>query len=207
MSDVLDQVTWFRGTSVRIRRAGLEIHVDPIGVTGDSKADYILLTHPHYDNFSEADIDRVRTEDTVVIAPASMKKLLGMADHFMRPGDMIQLEGLDVLAVPAHNVVKRFHPPEKSWLGYVFTVGDVTYYHAGDKDFLPSMFGIRCDVAFLPSGGHYTMGPEEAARAGAACAAATLVPVHWGEPHADREEVEQIRDIFEGELRILEREA
>lgn len=207
MSRMLDGVTWFRGSSVRIRRAGLEIHVDPIGVTEASRADYILLTHPHYDNFSEADIDRLRTPDTVVIAPATMKKLLADADHFMRPGDMLQLEDVDVLAVPAHNVDKRFHRPEQGWLGYVFTLGDVTYYHAGDTDFLPSMFGIRCDVAFLPCGGHYTMGPEDAARAAAACAASVVVPIHWGEPHATREDVERIRDLFEGEVRILEREA
>ncbi|MDP2955083.1 MAG: MBL fold metallo-hydrolase, partial [Longimicrobiales bacterium] len=98
MSDMLEGVTWFRGSSVRIRRAGLEIHVDPIGIPDDSRADFILLTHPHYDNFSESDIDRVRTPRTVVMAPASMKKLLDDADHFMRPGDMLQLDGLDVLA-------------------------------------------------------------------------------------------------------------
>ena len=207
MSGMLDGVTWFRGSSVRIRRSGIEIHVDPIGVTGDSRADYILLTHPHYDNFSESDIDRLRTPHTVVVAPATMKKLLDDADHFMRPGDMLQLEGLDVLAVPAHNVEKRFHPPDHGWLGYVFTVGGVTYYHAGDTDFLPSMFGIRCDVAFLPCGGHYTMGPEDAARAAAACAASVVVPIHWGEPHANRDDVERIRGLFQGEVQILEREA
>ncbi len=207
MSEMLDGVTWFRGSSVRIRRAGLEIHVDPIGVPDDSRADFILLTHPHYDNFSESDIDRIRTPQTVVVAPATMKKLLGDADHFMRPGDMLQLDGLDVLAVPAYNVDKRFHRPEQGWLGYVFTVGGVTFYHAGDTDFLPSMFGIRCDVAFLPCGGHYTMGPEDAARAASACAASLVVPIHWGEPHATREDVERIRDLFEGEVHIPEREA
>ena len=207
MSDMLDGVTWFRGSSIRIRRAGLEIHVDPIGVTDESSTDYILLTHPHYDNFSERDIDRIRTDRTVVVAPATMKKLLGDADHFMRPGDMLQLDGLDVLAVPAYNVGKRFHRPEQGWLGYVFTVGEVTYYHAGDTDFLPSMFGIRCDVAFLPVGGHYTMGIEEAARAATACAASMVVPIHWGEPHATREEVEAIRDLFDGEVLFLERQA
>lgn len=207
MSDMLDGVTWFRGSSIRIRRAGLEIHVDPIGVTDESPADYILLTHPHYDNFSERDIDRIRTDRTVVVAPATMKKLLGDADHFMRPGDLLQLDGLDVLAVPAHNVDKRFHRPEQGWLGYVFTLGEVTYYHAGDTDFLPSMFGIRCDVAFLPCGGHYTMGPEDAARAAAACAASVVVPIHWGEPHATREEVEVIRDLFDGQVLFLDRQA
>ena len=206
MSDILDGVTWFRGSSVRIRRAGLEIHVDPIGLSAASQADFILLTHPHYDNFSERDIDRIRTPRTVVIAPASMKKLVDGADHFMRPGDMLQLDGLDILAVPAHNVDKRYHPPEAAWLGYVFTVGGVTFYHAGDTDFLPSMFGIRCDVAFLPCNGHYTMGPKDALRAAAACDASVVVPIHWGEPHGTREEVEAMRDFIDGELRILERE-
>jgi L-ascorbate metabolism protein UlaG (beta-lactamase superfamily) len=205
MSTLVDGITWFRGSSVRIRRAGIEVHVDPIGVAESSEADYILLTHPHFDNFSEEDIERLRGPETILVAPASMKKLLEDGDHFMRPGDMLQLEGLDVLAVPAHNVDKRFHLPEQGWLGYVFTVGDVTYYHAGDTDFLPSMFGIRCDVAFLPCGGHYTMGPEEAVRAGEACGASVVVPIHWGDAHGTREEVQAMDDLFSGTIHILDR--
>jgi L-ascorbate metabolism protein UlaG (beta-lactamase superfamily) len=205
MRDLLEGVTWFRGSSVRIRRNGVEIHVDPLGLTEDSKADVVLLTHPHYDNFSEQDIERVRTPDTVLVAPASMKKLLADADHFMRPGDMIQLDGFDILAVPAHNVDKKFHTPEHGWLGYVFTVGGTTFYHAGDTDFLPSMRGIRCDVAFLPCGGHYTMDVDDAARAAEACGAEIIVPIHWGEPHGTREEIERLVEKFSGQVRILER--
>lgn len=205
MHELLDGVTWFRGSSVRIRRAGVEVHVDPIGLDEESQADFILLTHPHYDNFSEDDIARVRTPKTVVIAPSTMKKLLDDGDHFMRPGDMLQLDGLDVLAVPAHNVDKRFHRPEQGWLGYVFSLGGATFYHAGDTDFLPSMFGIRCDVAFLPCGGHYTMGPEDAARAGEACAASIVVPIHWGDAHGSEEDARRIGDLFSGDVHILER--
>ena len=207
MSDLLDGITWFRGSSIRIRRAGREIHVDPLGINEESRADFILLTHPHYDNFSEADIARVRTPETVVVAPASMKHQLGEADHFMRPGDMLQLDGFDVLAVPAHNVDKKFHPPENGWLGYVFTVGGATYYHAGDTDFLPAMFGIRCDVAFLPCGGHYTMDVDEAARAGEACGADTIVPIHWGEPHGTREDLARLEETFSGNVVVLDRES
>jgi L-ascorbate metabolism protein UlaG (beta-lactamase superfamily) len=207
MRDLLDGITWFRGSSVRIRRHGLEVHVDPLGLTEDSKADIVLLTHPHYDNFSEDDIARVRGPNTVLVAPASMKKQLEDADHFMRPGDMLQLEGFDVLAVPAHNVDKKFHTQEHGWLGYVFTIGDVTYYHAGDTDFLPAMFGIRCDVAFLPCGGHYTMDVEDAAKAGEACGAGLIVPIHWGEPHATREDIDRLAELFSGEVGVLEREA
>jgi len=206
MSDLLEGITWFRGSSVRIRRAGLEVHVDPLGLTEDSKADVVLLTHPHYDNFSEGDIARVRTPQTVLVAPATMKKLLADADHFMRPGDMVQIEGFDILAVPAHNVEKKFHTPEHGWLGYVFTLGGTTYYHAGDSDFLPSMHGIRCDVAFLPCGGHYTMSVEDAAKAGEACRAEAIVPIHWGEPHGTRADIERLTELFTRQVHILERE-
>ncbi|NIP60449.1 MAG: hypothetical protein GWM92_18875, partial [Gemmatimonadetes bacterium] len=109
-------------SAIRIRRVGLEVHVDPWGLTEESEADYILLTHPHYDNFSEEDIARVRGPETVLIAPASMKKQIHEADHLLRPGDLLQLEGLDVLAVPAYNREKKFHPRDSGWLGYVFTV-------------------------------------------------------------------------------------
>lgn len=206
MHDSLAGVTWFRGSSVRIRQMGVEIHVDPLRVNEDSKADLVLLTHPHYDNFSEDDIARVRNPETVIVAPASMKKLLGDADHFMRPGDMVQLDGFDVLAVPAHNIEKKFHTPEHGWLGYVFTIGDTTYYHAGDTDFLPSMFGIRCDVAFLPCGGHYTMDAAAAARAGEACGAEIIVPIHWGEQHGTMDDIEHLKQLFSREVAVLERE-
>jgi L-ascorbate metabolism protein UlaG (beta-lactamase superfamily) len=205
MTDSLEGITWFRGSSIRIRRMEVEIHIDPLGVDEDSEADFVLLTHPHFDNFSETDIARVRGEKTIVVAPASMKKQIDDADHFMRPGDMLQLDGFDVLAVPAHNVDKKFHTLDQGWLGYVFTVGDTTYYHAGDTDFLPSMAGIRCDVAFLPVGGHYTMGVEDAARAGEACGAEVIVPIHWGESHGTDEDIARLRELFSRSVRVLDR--
>jgi len=207
MSDSLEGITWFRGSSVRIRRKGVEIHIDPLGIDEDSEADFVLLTHPHYDNFSEDDIARVRGDRTVLIAPMSMKKQLDEVDHFMRPGDMLQLEGFDVLAVPAHNVDKKFHTAEQGWLGYVFSVDGTTYYHAGDTDFLPSMAGIRCDVAFLPVGGHYTMGVEDAARAGEACGAEIIVPIHWGEPHGTEDDIAHLAELFSRKVGVLERQA
>ncbi len=207
MADSLDGITWFRGSSVRIRHQGLEIHVDPLGVDEDSEADVVLLTHPHYDNFSEDDIARVRGGRTVLIAPASMKKQLDDADHFMRPGDMLQLDGFDVLAVPAHNVDKKFHTPDQGWLGYVFNIGETTYYHAGDTDFLDAMYGIRCDIAFLPVGGHYTMGVEDAAKAGEACGAEVLVPIHWGDPHGSEDDIERLGELFSRQVHVLEPQA
>ncbi len=197
---MLEGVTWFRQSSVRIRRGGVEIHIDPWGIPEASKADYILLTHPHYDNFSEDDIARVRGRNTTLVAPASMRKQLEDVDHLLRPGDMVHLDGIEILAVPAYNENKKFHPPENEWLGYVFTVGGITYYHSGDTDFLEAMNQIRCDVAFLPCEGHYTMGPEDAARAASACHARVVVPVHWGGGNDTRDNAERVKKLSEKEL-------
>ena len=205
--DLLEGVTWYRGSSVRIERDGVVIFVDPWGVPDEDEADYVLLTHPHYDNFSEEDIERVRSASTVVVAPATMKKQLEDADHFLRPGDLVQLEGIDVLAVPAYNTSKKFHPQESGWLGYVFTVGDVTYYHAGDTDYLESMEDIHCDVALLPCEGHYTMGAEAAARAARACGASVVVPIRWGDQPGSEEEAGRLAELAPDLVRILERTA
>jgi L-ascorbate metabolism protein UlaG (beta-lactamase superfamily) len=203
--DPLEGVTWFRQSSVRIRRRGTEIHVDPWGVTEESEADYVLLTHPHYDNFSEEDIALVRGPDTVVLAPATMKKQFADADHYLRPGDMVNLEAMDILAVPAHNRERKFHPPEAGWLGYVFTLGDVTYYHTGHTDFLDAMRDLRCDVAFVCCCADYAMDPAEAVRAGEACGASHLVPIHWGDQVGSRHDAEAMARLFPGDVRLLER--
>ncbi len=208
-SQLLDGVTWFRGSSIRIRRAGLELHVDPYGHdadTPDGGADFILLTHPHYDNFSEEEIDRLRGADTVLIAPATMKKQLSDADHFLRPGDMLQLQDLDLIAMPAYNVDKRYHPPEAGWLGYVFTLDGVTFYHAGDTDLIDAMMSVRCDVAFLPVDGHYTMDADAAVRAAERCGAQTVVPIRWSDGPTARE-AERLADTEGLNVELLERTA
>ena len=59
-------------------------------------------------------------------------------------------------------------------------------------------------MAFLPCEGHYTMGPEDAVRAADACQASIVVPVHWGGRTETREKAERVKEMFEGEVAILE---
>lgn len=207
MTDFLDGVTWFRHSSIRVRQGDVEVHVDPWGVKGENHADYILLTHPHFDNFSEEDIARVRGPNTVVIAPSTMRRQLTDVDHLLRPGDLIQTDCIDVLAVPAHNVERRFHPPDSGWLGFVFSLQGITYYHAGHTDFLESMYDIRCHVAFVPCASDYTMEFRDALRTAEACGASYLVPIHWAEQGLALDNLTEAQEIFSGEVRILDREA
>jgi L-ascorbate metabolism protein UlaG (beta-lactamase superfamily) len=181
------------------------IHVDPNGVPAtEEPADFILLTHPHFDVFSERDIERVRKPDTVIIAPSSMKKLVPGGDHYMSPGDALQIGGVDILATPAYNLSRRYHPKSTGWLGYLFAVDGITYYHAGHTSRIPAMSGIRCDVAFLPCDGKYSMGPTEMLRAAEACQARVVVPIHCGAVPGGRAELERVRSSFPGEVLLLE---
>jgi L-ascorbate metabolism protein UlaG (beta-lactamase superfamily) len=69
--------------------------------------------------------------------------------------------------------------------GYVLTIADgPVLYHAGDTAVFGDMKLIgdlyRPEVAMLPIGGHFTMGPKEAALAVSLLGAKTILPIHYG---------------------------
>jgi len=69
--------------------------------------------------------------------------------------------------------------------GIVLTVEDgPVLYHAGDTSVFRDMETIRelyaPDVAMLPIGDHYTMGPKEAALAVRYLQPKRILPIHWG---------------------------
>jgi L-ascorbate metabolism protein UlaG (beta-lactamase superfamily) len=70
-------------------------------------------------------------------------------------------------------------------VGFVLTLEDGKHiYFAGDTDVFGDMTMIRemhqPEIAFLPIGGHYTMGPAGAARAAQLLGVKTVVPIHYG---------------------------
>ena len=72
------------------------------------------------------------------------------------------------------------HPRSNDWVGYIITLGEHSYYHAGDTDHAPELSDVRADVAFLPIGGTYTMEADEAAGLAKAIAPQIAVPMHYG---------------------------
>jgi L-ascorbate metabolism protein UlaG (beta-lactamase superfamily) len=69
--------------------------------------------------------------------------------------------------------------------GFVIRLEDGTaIYHAGDTNVFSDMRLIgelyRPDVALLPIGGHFTMGPREAALAVELLGVEAVAPIHWG---------------------------
>lgn len=189
----LENVRVFTQSAIRIEgAAGTVAYFDPFALTDAEAAhdaDYVLITHAHYDHLSPEDYARVAGEKTVVVAPASMAdEVAGLAaaeTHLMGAGERLELPGLCVEAVPAYNVEPErlgMHPQGNGWLGYVVTIdGEPTrYYVSGDTDQNPDNETVGCDVALVPIGGTYTCDPRQAAAFVNALRPRAAVPTHYG---------------------------
>ncbi len=189
----LENVRVFTQSAIRIKgAAGTVTCFDPFALTDAEAAhdaDYVLITHAHYDHLSPEDYARVAGEKIVVVAPASMERevagLGAAATQLMSEGEKIELPGLCVEAVPAYNVEPErlgMHPRENGWLGYVVTIdGEPTrYYVSGDTDQNPDNETVSCDVALVPIGGTYTCDPGQAAAFVNALRPAAVIPTHYG---------------------------
>jgi L-ascorbate metabolism protein UlaG (beta-lactamase superfamily) len=166
------------------------IHVDPFGRLADysklPKADMIFLTHNHRDHLDPKALGMLRTEKTIIVSPEKSAESVKRGT-IMRNGDVIELEGLKIEAVPAYNLVhmrskgKPFHP-NGTGNGYVITFGDMRVYVAGDTENTPEMKNLKdIDIAFLPMNLPYTMTPEMVADAAKAFKPKILYPYHYGE--------------------------
>lgn len=163
------------------------IYIDPYHIEKNyNDADMIFITHDHYDHYSEEDIDKVRKNNTIFIVPENLlNKLIkkGINDEniiTLNPGDAENIDGIKVEAIHSYNIDKPFHPKENNWLGYVIEIDGVRYYIAGDTDITEENKNIKCDVAFVPVGGKYTMNFSEAAQLINIIKPKIAVPIHYG---------------------------
>jgi L-ascorbate metabolism protein UlaG (beta-lactamase superfamily) len=182
---VLERFTWFRQAAMRYAGDGMTIYIDPWGTTpDDEKADLILITHAHSDHLQPAEIERLSTAGTKLVAPADVARELSGDVTAVAPGESHEVAGVRFETVPAYNVVEhrlRAHPKANKWVGYVIELGGHRYYHSGDTDAIPELESLSTDVAMVCIGGDpYTMGPQEAGGLVRAMGPQLAVPMHYG---------------------------
>ncbi len=163
------------------------IYIDPFKIQDNlSKADIIFITHDHYDHYSEEDIQKIRKEDTIIVIPESLKnQVIKFGFNFnsiiiVKPNEKYIIDGLAFETIPAYNINKKFHPKNNNWVGYLLKIDNVSYYIAGDTDITEENRQVKCDVAFVPIGGTYTMDYKEGAELINIIKPKIAVPIHYG---------------------------
>ena len=172
---------------IRIETEKGIVYVDPFQMKESPKdADFILITHDHYDHFSPEDIGKAAGEDTVMVVPENMKDKAKEAEGFVKrtvtvkPGISAEIDALKLETVPAYNIKKPFHPESAGWVGYILKDGGKRIYIAGDTDATKEAKAVKCDIALVPIGGTYTMDAKTAAELVNELHPETAIPVHYG---------------------------
>ncbi len=172
-------------SSIRIKGDKI-IYFDPIEVNHKKDADYIFITHPHWDHFSLLSILEIKKEDTLFITPKDIVEELlsiGISEEYIivvKPGEDYAFKNIEFKTIPAYNLHKKNHPKSALWVGYLLKYNNITYYIPGDTDVTKENKNIKCDICFLPIGGRYTMDCIEAANLCNIINPKIAIPIHYG---------------------------
>ena len=185
---MIDHIEVFTQSSIRIEGNAHIFYIDPFQMrTSPKDADYVLITHDHFDHFSPEDIKKVSTDKTVLVFPVKMadqvrKALPDIAGvEPVIPGETYILGDVQVETVPAYNRIKPFHPKHAGWVGYIITTDGRRIYIAGDTDATKEAAAVRCDIALVPIGGKFTMDAAKAAELVNKIAPSAAIPTHYGQ--------------------------
>jgi L-ascorbate metabolism protein UlaG (beta-lactamase superfamily) len=195
-------ITWLGHATFLLQSpGGRKILFDP-WVTGNPTSpesakklgalDLILITHGHGDHTADA-VAIARSSGAQTIAPYEVAVWLGSKGlqkvTGMNPGGTLRALGLSITMVPAMHSSSIEEDGKIIYLGvatgYVVTLENAqTIYFAGDTGVFGDMRLIaemyRPEIAFLPIGDLYTMGPEQAAKACELLGVKQVVPMHYG---------------------------
>lgn len=178
------------------------IYIDPFNIKKElHDADIVLITHDHYDHYSPEDIEKIVNQDTIIVAPKTVKALSKMKNVIsVEPNNAYEIEGIKIQTIPSYNINKKFHPKENEWVGYIIEINNIRYYIAGDTDIIPENKLVKCDVAFIPVGGTYTMNYEEAAELANIIKPKIAVPTHYGSIVGKIQDGEKFKNLLSSEI-------
>lgn len=192
------KLSWHGQSCVKIiTDSGHHILIDPF-ITGNDKsdlnadtveADVIILTHAHDDHIGDTEPIAKRTNALIVsnVEIAAFFAAKGFNTHGMQMGGKHVFEFGEIKMTPAIHGSSYEIDGKPFTLGLaagiLFTADGHTIYHAGDTALFSDMKLIGSykpiDIAFLPIGDNYTMGPADAIIAANFLNADKVVPIHY----------------------------
>ncbi|MBR2909838.1 MAG: MBL fold metallo-hydrolase [Clostridia bacterium] len=178
-----------------------DIYVDPFNITKKGEAKYIFITHSHYDHFSPQDIQKIITEDTILICPQNMENEMSAYDNkkvFVLPNQKYSVGDLHFETFASYNLNKKFHPKDNLNVGYIVDCDGEKIAIVGDSDNTEELQKIKTDVLLIPIGGTYTMTVSEAVLATKAIKPKLAIPTHYGSIVGDK----NLGEEFEKQIAI-----
>ncbi|HDM9242802.1 TPA: metal-dependent hydrolase [Listeria innocua] len=190
----------FHGQScIKIITGNTTILVDPF-ISGNEKCDlkaeeqmpdFIVLSHRHDDHVGDT-VEIAKNSGATVICNADLASFLAVEDGLeniapMHIGGKRQFDFGQVKLTQAFHGSQTVRDGRIINLGFptgiVFTIEGKNIYFAGDTGLFSDMKLIGelnpLDVAFLPIGDNFTMGPEDAAIAARFLQAKLVIPMHY----------------------------
>jgi L-ascorbate metabolism protein UlaG (beta-lactamase superfamily) len=175
---MIEHIQWL-GHSSFVIQGSPTIYINPWRVTrAERPADAILITNDHHENFSVADIAKLRGEHTQIITNARVAKELEGCT-VLRPWQSACIGRTCIKAVPAYSLNDSSYALEQGGLGFVISMNFYDIYYAGDTERIPEMASIHPDIAILPIDGSGTMTADEAALAVAQMRPRWAIPCNW----------------------------
>jgi L-ascorbate metabolism protein UlaG (beta-lactamase superfamily) len=197
------KVTWLGHAAFLIESpAGKRIAIDPwIGNNPKfpkgfdfGRLDVVAATHGHFDHFGDDGVALAKASGATIVAIFELALHCGASGvekvSGMNKGGSQTVAGIEFRMVQAvHSAGTSGAGRETNFpadpCGYVLTFEDgFRLYHAGDTNVFSDMALIgelyAPDLALLPIGDFYTMGPREAAKACELLEVARVIPMHWG---------------------------
>lgn len=166
---------------------------------------HILLTHAHADHVGDTERIAKRSGATVVSSFEIANHFAGkgVAAHGMNPGGSFAFPFGRVTFTPAwHSSSFDDGTYGGMPMGVVVEAGGKRIYHAGDTALFGDMRLIGrkgLDLAFLPIGDNFTMGPEDALEAVRLLEPKRVVPIHYGTFEAIEQDPESFKERVERE--------
>lgn len=196
------ELTWLGHSAFRIESPmGLNILIDP-WLAGNPKAasdrgkmgrvDLVLVTHGHGDHLGDTlEIARETKAHVVCMPEISHYLMTKGAENLvgMNKGGTYRFKDIDITMVHAVHSSSTIDNDEIIYMGdpagYVVALENgFSIYHAGDTGVFKDMEIIgdlyHPELALLPIGGHYVMGPREATHACKLLRPRYVVPMHYG---------------------------
>lgn len=177
------QIEVLNHASIKIT-SGKIYYFDPYKIDKKmSDADYIFITHDHYDHFDYSSIKNVINESTMLIVPACLEeKVKEITNNYtiVYPSCNYEIATLHFDTVPSYNIGKSFHLKEMNYIGYIVNIKNNKVYVMGDTDVIDEIKDISCDICFVPIGGTYTMNYKEASNYINMINPKEVIPIHYG---------------------------